>query len=277
MISYGAITVINAIPCGIGAAVGIDLRTKAELVVQGSERKVMIVNDPSEDTEMAHICVKNTFEHFGIPEPDGWSLVIDSEIPISMGLKSSSSACNSIVSSIAEWISGEYGKVFNDTLEMIKFGVKCAKEANVTITGAFDDACACHLGGLVITDNRNDTLISRNGTEEKDVIILIPGTKIRKPSLNADNFRKFSDDAKELIKIAENDWCAALTLNGKITSKAVGINDDIAKKAIELGALGAGITGTGPAISVVVEKGEGRSFLNELNADGYKHILTRTR
>jgi shikimate kinase len=277
VISYGAITVMNAIPCGIGAAVGTMLQTKAKFILSGTRKRVKIINDPSEDTGLAHVCVKNTFDHFRVTEPEGWSLSVDSEIPVSMGLKSSSSACNAIISAVAERIREECGRMFGDTIEMIKLGVKCAKEAGVTITGAFDDACACHLGGLVITDNSNNTLIEHRPVEEKDVILLIPGTKIRKPSLNTENFRRFSEDAKKLVKIAEKDWYAALTLNGRLTAEAVGIDDGIAYKAIGMGALAAGVSGTGPAVSIVVEKGEGRSFLNDLGADAYRCILTRTR
>ncbi|MDR0198629.1 MAG: shikimate kinase, partial [Methanomassiliicoccaceae archaeon] len=170
MISHGAITVINAIPCGIGATVGIELTTKAEFRIYGTQRNVSVINDPNENTEMARICVRNTFEHFRIEEPKGWSLRIDSKIPISRGLKSSSSACNAIVSAVAERISGDHGKGFDraeeGVLDMIRLGVRCARDANVTVTGAFDDACGCHLGGLVITDNKNDMLIGRSEVDK---------------------------------------------------------------------------------------------------------------
>ena len=280
MMSHGAITVINAIPCGIGATVGIDLMTRSEFKVCGSERSVMIMNDPGEDTNMARICVKNTFRHFDIAEPEGWSLKVDSQIPVSRGLKSSSSACNSVISSVTEWISKEYGKGFkgyDGTIEMIRLGVRCAREANVTVTGSFDDACGCHLGGLVITDNKNDNIIMRKNIDEKDVILLVPDMKIRKPSLDRSRFHAFASRSAELAELAGKDWCAALTENGSLVADAIGINDEISEKAMKMGALGAGISGTGPAVSVVVGKGEGRSFLNDLEHNGYDAILTRTR
>jgi len=282
MISYGAISVINAIPCGIGATVGIDLRTVAEFDIGGSRRIVTVINDRNEGTEMAAICVKNTFDHFNIDEPEGWSLSIDSQIPISKGLKSSSSACNAIVSAVANAISKEYGKEGfgtseNDTLEMIRLGVRCAKEANVTVTGAFDDACGCQLGGFVMTDNKKDLLIKRMNVKQNDVILLIPGTKIRKPSLNVESFRKISGAVGELIKNVENNWYDALTKNGRLVADVVGIDDGIAGKALSMGALAAGVSGTGPAISVVVGKNEGTSFIKDLDHDGYDVIVTRTR
>ncbi|MDR0335243.1 MAG: shikimate kinase [Methanomassiliicoccaceae archaeon] len=281
MISHGAITVINAIPCGIGATVGVELTTKAIFKVRGDRRTVDIINDTKENTEMARICVRNTYEHFRIEEPKGWSLEINSQIPISRGLKSSSSACNAIVSSVAGIISRDHGKGFDATeesvLDMIRLGVRCAREANVTVTGAFDDACGCHLGGLVITDNRNDMLIGRSEVDIHDVILLVPDTKIRKPSLDVNAFRKMADASRELVNKVDNDWYSVLTANGELIARAAGINDSVAKRAISMGAKAAGVSGTGPAISVVVGKNEGRTFLKDLEHNGYEAIITRTR
>jgi shikimate kinase len=280
--SYGAVTVVNAIPCGIGAAVGIRLTTSADLTVDGNKRVVRIINDPNEDTRMAKICIKNTFRHFNMSEPEGWYLSVESEIPVSRGLKSSSSACNAIVSSATDHIVGEhggngFGTGKDGTLEMIRFGVGCAKEANVTVTGAFDDACACHLGGFVITDNKKNVLLEHDDVEDNDIILLIPERKIRKPSLNAEAFRAVSDKAACIIKKAKKDWYAALTENGELIAGVLGIDDGAASDAMRMGALAAGVSGTGPAISVVVGKGEGASFARDLDLDGYSAIITRTR
>jgi len=281
-VSHGAITVINAIPCGIGATVGVELRTKASFSVRGDRRTVSIVNDEREDDSMARICVKNTYEHFRVEEPKGWVLAIDSQIPISRGLKSSSSACNAIVSAAAGKIMKEHKKKgFENNeegvLEMIRLGVRCAREANVTITGAFDDACGCHLGGLVITDNRNDMLIGRSEVDKHDVILLVPAEKIRKPSLSTEAFRNISEKVRELVNKVDDDWYSVLTANGSLVARAVGADNSIARRAMAMGALAAGVSGTGPAVSVVVKKNEGRSFLRDLEHEGYRAIITRTR
>jgi len=276
MRSYGAVTVINAIPCGIGATVGIDLVTKAKFSVGGSGKRVKIVNDLHENDEMARICVKNTFQHFQTEEPNDWILSIDSQIPISRGLKSSSSACNAVISSVANVIS-QNRVIEYDIMDIIRLGVKCAREAEVTVTGAFDDACGCHLGGFVMTDNERDDLMIRKDVEENDVILLVPEEKIRKHSLDRERFYAISDASRELIKIAEKDWRPALTKNGELISKIVGTDDRIARKAMNMGAFAAGVSGTGPAISVIIGKGDGASFLRDLDAVGYETIVTRTR
>ena len=40
----------------------------------------------------------------------------------------------------------------NDT-EILNAGVKASIETKVSLTGAYDDACACYYGGFVVTDN----------------------------------------------------------------------------------------------------------------------------
>ena len=98
--SHGAITVINAMPCGIGATIGVDLRTEATFVESGDGRTVTISNDASEDTTMARICIRRAYEMAGVEEPSDWTLRTESEIPVSRGLKSSSTACNAILRAV---------------------------------------------------------------------------------------------------------------------------------------------------------------------------------
>ncbi len=40
-----------------------------------------------------------------------------------------------------------------DDFEIVNLGVDAAFDAKVTVTGAFDDACASYFGGVVVTDN----------------------------------------------------------------------------------------------------------------------------
>ncbi|MDR0791561.1 MAG: hypothetical protein LBE47_03370, partial [Methanomassiliicoccaceae archaeon] len=130
---------------------------------------------------------------------------------------------------------------------------------------------------LVITENTNNALLRHDDTEGNDVLLLIPEAKIRKPSLNAETFRAVSDKARDIIRTAEKNWYKALTENGRLVAGILGIDDSAASEAMRLGALAAGVSGTGPAISVVVGKGDGMSFMKDLNINGYSMIVTRTR
>lgn len=270
--SHGAITVINAMPCGIGATIGTDLWTEARFSVAGNGRTVNIMNDAGEDRAMAEICVRKAFELAGEEEPEGWSLNIVSEIPISRGLKSSSAACNAIIRAVLSEL--DHGA---ETLEIIRLGVECAKEAGVTVTGSFDDACGCGLGGFVMTDNTMNEIISRRDIGEYDVIIHVPAFKIRKIGLPLNELRAAAPGIREAIDIASDEPFRAMTMNGRLVSKASGVDNSLAEKALTLGALGAGMSGSGPAVAIVVGKGEGKGFAKELETDPKETIITVTR
>ena len=61
--SFGAISVINARPCGIGSTIGVCLQTRAQFVTDVDHTTVNVVNDPNMDDTLARLCVKRTLEH----------------------------------------------------------------------------------------------------------------------------------------------------------------------------------------------------------------------
>ncbi|MDR0309394.1 MAG: shikimate kinase [Candidatus Methanoplasma sp.] len=270
--SYGAITVINAMPCGIGSTIGVSLRTSAVFTLAGDTKNVGISNDPSEDKEMAKICVSETYKKIGVEEPKGWGLKISSDIPISRGLKSSSSACNAIVSSVLDSERADM-----DVIERIRLGVNCARMAKVTVTGSFDDACGCGLGGHVITDNRSDTILFHGDIDEYDVVLYVPREKIRKTGLPLDRLKSISSEIEKLIGIAKTDPFKAMTMNGKLIASVSGLDNSISDIAMESGALGAGVSGSGPAVAIVLEKGDTEDFIRRSGLIGLKTTITRRK
>jgi len=269
-ISYGAITVVNAMPVGIGATIGVSLKTTASFTPGGNERTVRIKNDPAENTDMARFCVSESYILMEKEEPEGWILDIDSEIPISRGLKSSSSACNAIISSIMN----ENGFAIDD-VDLIKLGVKCAKRAKVTVTGSFDDACGCHLGGFVITDNVDNVILFRNEMEEYDVLIHVPEKKIRKTGLPLEELRALSPQMMDVIRLAKTNPLKAMTENGRLISSVSDVDNSIAEIAMKNGALGAGMSGSGPAIAIVLKKGDAEQFLEKTKLTNVIKTTTR--
>lgn len=269
-ISWGAISVINAMPCNIGAVIGTELTTRSEFISGGSNRTVEIMNDRSEPTLLAELCVSAAYIKAGVEEPGGWSLKTVSEIPPSRGLKSSSSAANSIISAVFDEIGYSI-----DSLSIIKLGVKCAKEAGVTRTGSFDDACGCHFGGFVITNNAENEIIRAEDFPIYDVVIHIPDIKIRKSSIDISLLRAAADKQRHIIELSETDPLTALTKNGRLIAEISNLDNSVAETALDAGALAAGITGSGPATAIVVEDGMGEEFVE--NNSMKNVILTKTR
>lgn len=268
--SWGAISVINAMPGGVGATIGTKLTTRSDFVPGGDERVVNIINDPKESTMLAELCVSAAYNATGAEEPDGWHLSTFSEMPPSKGLKSSSSACNSIISAVLE----ELGFV-TDPLTVIKLGVECARRAKVTRTGSFDDACGCYYGGFVMTDNYTDSIIFLENIPKYDVVLHIPDLKIRKEGIDLGPLRKAAIAQREAIALAKTDPMAAMTLNGRIIAEASGLDNSIAEMSLKAGALGAGISGSGPSTAIVLKHGTAKAFLKNTGLNDV--IVTETR
>ena len=158
----GAGTIINAIATWKGAAFGIDLKTFAKVKLSESEIGISgsIEEMPEGDARLIERCVEMVLERFGLEL--GGTVRTRSEIPLAGGLKSSSAAANASVLATLRAV----GETL-PPLEIVKLGVRAAKEVGVTVTGAFDDACASFFGGIVVTDNRKMELIRREENESK--------------------------------------------------------------------------------------------------------------
>jgi shikimate kinase len=264
-ISHGAVSVMNAIPCGIGSTIGIGLRTEARFEPSG-RIEIELADRSGMDDSLARACVSRALESIG-ESVEGYRLTVSTQIPPSMGLKSSSSVCNAVIAAVLD----EFGAEM-DPLDAIRLGVECAKECGVTITGAFDDACGCGLGGLVVTDNSKNELLRRLEIPEYDVVVCLPDRTIPKSKVPVERYRELREEYESLVPRIEDGYLEVLTANGAFVESIVG-RCGMAERALEAGALAAGITGTGPATAVIADPGDGRRIADEL---GCPALLTRT-
>lgn len=252
-VAYGAGTIINAIATGKGAAFGVDLWTKASVKLTGEAGVTVgrILSDPEEKPKLIEKCVKKVFSHFGVEEKYGAYVETDSNIPIARGLKSSSSAANAIVLAT----SAALGRSLND-LEAVKLGVEASIDANVTVTGAFDDACASYFGNVVVTDNGAMSIQKIFELKDKlKVLFHVPKRKVYTAEIDLEKVRRFT----HLVEVAYNEalggnYWLAMKLNGLIYSVALGYSPAIASDAISAGATSVGLSGKGPAVAAVVSE-----------------------
>ena len=257
--SYGAISVLNAIPCGIGSTIGVDLCTEA--VFEPSDKtNITLVDRPGMNKRLVKVCVTEALKAIGENPEIRYKLTVKSDIPPSRGLKSSSSVCNAVISSVLDHFKKEM-----DPLDVIRLGVECAIKCKVTITGAFDDACGCHLGGLVVTDNAKRELISRKELPKYDVLICSPEEYITKDKVDVSKYRELKNAFQKLAHLIDTDPLTVLTRNGRAVAKIIGMDDSLCEKAISRGALAAGVSGTGPAIAIVCEPGKGNDIADGLD------------
>lgn len=258
----GAATIVNAIATGKGAAFGITLEIDAEVSLEAGEGDVRITN-ATEGSELVEGCVRALAKKAGKPEVNG-TVRVESEIPISRGLKSSSAVSNAVVLATARALGASV-----PDFEIILTGIEESIKASVTITGAFDDASACYMGGVVATDNRAFTLLHR-GTIDQDLVILlhIPDRKITKASVKDLDFRPIAHEVEKAFDLAlRGEYLKAMELNSRAYSKVLDVSEDIANLARKKGALAAGISGTGPATAIVCDRAEESDILRALERE----------
>ena len=250
-VAHGAATIINAIATGQGSAFGVDLWTKAQVrltdepaVIQGE-----IQSDPVENNALIEFAVRRVLAHFKLEKQFGAQVKTQSNIPIARGLKSSSAAANAITLATVAAL----GKNLDD-LDIVNLGVDAAFDAKVTVTGAFDDACASYFGGVVVTDNTKRALLKHVPLPKGlSVLFHVPPKKAYTSNSNVTRIKTLAPLVKVAFREAENgSFWQALSLNGIIYSSAIGFDASIALDALQAGALAAGLCGKGPAVTAVV-------------------------
>ena len=250
-ISHGAATIINAIATGKGAAVGVDLWTKASVTLTDEKGQVVVTiqSDSSENPALAQKTFQRVLKHFGLDNQFGAKVETTSNIPVARGLKSSSVAANAIALATTAALERSL-----DDVMVVKLGVDGALDAEVTITGAFDDACASYFGGIIITDNMERRIIKRiEPAEPLKVLFFVPAKKTYTASSDVKRMKAMASAVKVAYNEALNgNYWAALIINGLIFSAALGYDPSIAVDALAAGALASGLSGTGPAVSAVV-------------------------
>lgn len=246
----GSATVVNAIATGKGSAFGVDLRVVAEVRLDPKSKKIVgKVSGSKESPRLIEICVKKTLGYLNAKNFGG-NVRTTSEVPIAVGLSSSSAAANATVLATFAAL-GE--KVKPKTV--LDVGIDAAFEAGVTVTGALDDAAASLYGFGVVTDNLKRRVLKRFRVNPSlKVVIYVPPSKYYTSKLRGANLSKIKEGVEEAHRMAlRGDVWGALTFNGLLYSSALKHDTQPTLEALSAGALAAGITGTGPATVAVAD------------------------
>ncbi len=246
----GAVTIVNAMASGRGVAMGIGLEIRAEVEVwkgEGVEVEIDGKEVKGLDRRVAEECFRLFSERFGYAGY-GCRIRTWSEIPIARGLKSSSASSNCIMLALKS----AFG-VSIDDLELVKLGVEASRRAGVTMTGAFDDACASYFGGMAFTDNYGMKLMKREEVDEGlKVAIMVPEERAYTKDVRREEVEGFKALVDLIFDLAMNGKAfEAMTLNGLVYSSIFGYDTKAAILAIRAGALGAGLSGKGPSVVAV--------------------------
>ena len=243
---HGAISIVNAIATGKGAALGISKKVNVEMETSYGKGVIIEVENKSMSSRLINrviekIVTKNELSKTKL------KVSLDTEIPTGYGLKSSSAISTAVAMACAKLFKPN----MNDT-EILNAGVKASIETKVSLTGAYDDACACYYGGFVVTDNYKKKLIrSEKCLNHVSAVIFIPKSRKRG---NVKKLKTLSADFEQAWNLAKkSDYWNAMNLNGIATSTILSSEPEIILKLIENGAIGASVSGNGPSIAAIVK------------------------
>ena len=243
---HGAVSIVNALALGKGAALGISKKVNVDIETLSGNGIIIEAKNKRVSSRLINKVVEKI-----IPKKDLSQLKLkihlDSDIPTGYGLKSSSA----ISSAVALCCAKLYKPSIND-FEILSYGVNASIETKVSLTGAYDDACACYYGGFNVTDNYKRKIISYEKCQNDiSAVIFIPKSRKR------GNFRKLKtlktvfEHAWNLAK--NSDYWNAMIINGIATSAILNSDPKIISKLIENGALGASVSGNGPSIAAIAK------------------------
>jgi len=246
-VMHGAVSIVNAIATGRGATLGISLDVEANIEATPGAGIFFENKESSLSSRLIKAVIERAVSRTDL-EKNKIRILVRSEIPSGYGLKSSS-AISSVVSLAC-------AKMFNPKatdLEVLRYGVEASIRTKVSITGAFDDACACYFGGFVVTDNTNLRIVkSEKAQEDLVAVIFIPRSRRRG---NVKKLKILDGVFSQAWTLASNsDYWNAMMLNGLATSTILNSDPRILTGLVESGALAASVSGNGPAIAAISKK-----------------------
>ena len=244
---YGAVSIVNAIAIQKGSTLGIDTFVETRLTKNEGTGIHIISENKTISSRLINKVIENMIPR-KILEKTKIELEFKSNIPTGYGLKSSSAISNAIVAAIT--------KAFNSKLtdeQILKIGARASIQAKVSITGAYDDACACYFGGFNVTDNSKMKLFHREvAPNDLDVIIFLPKSRKRGNLKKLKNFRPAFEKAWELAR--NSDYWNAAIVNGVATTAILNDEPRLIMELMEKGAKCATISGNGPSLIAISDK-----------------------
>ncbi|UPV74465.1 shikimate kinase [Halorussus limi] len=247
-------TVLNALACGTGSAFAIDAETTATVELDSSGSfDAEIADAPDADTTLIERCVELVVAEYSAEAGDeaaeisGGRVRTESEVPMAAGLKSSSAAANATVLAALDAL-GVADEVARE--DACRLGVRAARDAGVTVTGAFDDASASMLGGVTVTDNESDELLAREPVTW-DVAVWTPPEQAYSADADVARCRRVAPVAEVVADLAlDGRYGEAMTVNGFAFAAALGFSADPMLEALP-DVRGVSLSGTGPSFVAV--------------------------
>ncbi len=271
-----AITIVNALPTGVGCALGIDLYAEAEVTIrEESEQPGAVEVEPAARTPLTLTTLRTALDRFAVDASVDARLTVRSEIPSARGLKSSSAVSSAIVLAVADAVGAHPAPT-----EVARLSAEASRSAGVSATGAFDDALAGLLGGFVVTDNARCERLSaaQSGADWTAALFVPEATHSASPGW-AEAFRRHDSEAQVAVDAAlRGDWWTAMRLNSELVERTMGYSyRPLRDRLIGAGAFGAGVTGLGPALAAIGPTSDRDRLRSALPVEGGRRLSIPVR
>ncbi|MFZ0829601.1 MAG: shikimate kinase [Thermoplasmata archaeon] len=250
----GAVTVVNALPTGIGCAVAVSLPVLAEVDLRPTEGLTShrIQVERTSDTALVRETLRLGLSRFATGEMFSGDLRIVSAVPIRKGLKSSSAVGGAVLRAVAGAL-----RQSRSAEELARLAADVAQEIGLSATGAYDDCLAALRGGVALTDNTNRQPIrSAPFDTDLDVALWIP-SESHVPSIAwLERFRAEAEAGRTAADAARaGRWVEAMTLNTELVERVMGYDyGALRSNLMGHGATMCGVSGMGPALAVLVPR-----------------------
>ncbi len=251
-----AITVLNAIATGIGAAIG--TTPTHRITVKRSENMIV---DTGNDTDLKLVdeCLELMRTQFGIE--DQFRIDMNIIFPPARGMKTSSIASVGLVSAFNSMYNLELS-----TSNIIGLSASASINAGVSITGAMDDAYAVSVGGYWITDNLERKVLFTQDRPDmnENVIFAVPLKSIPKASIKIELDSEDQGVLEEAKKKAiSGNWREAIRLNTSVYAAHL-LSENIPSELSRLTGSTVGINGAGPSVFVLSQPSETEKIQSQL-------------
>ncbi|MDE1820762.1 MAG: shikimate kinase [Euryarchaeota archaeon] len=249
--AWGAISFLNAIPQGIGCAAAISLPVTVEVqyVPAPPQSKPWLDTTEGEATPLLRWTLDKVYESVPVPPIYKFHVAVRSGVPPQKGLKSSSAVSVALARALRRVLGQS-----PTPAEVATLSAKAALAAGVSVTGAFDDALACAMGGVVVADVRAHwQMLSTEVPSGLQALLWIPETTRPDLAKRSSELRAPDMNAKEAVRLAlRGDYLKAMKYNSLVVERALGYDYAKLREAgLTKGALSAGVTGNGPAVAFV--------------------------
>ena len=251
--AHGACSLLHAAGTGYGSSIALDLPVAVRLLDKPSKREL---KDPDGLLDaVLGVWTENGYDLPNELKPEELHWAIASKIPPKQGLKSSAAVSIAALRSLCDAT-----EIDLETHRLVELSAQAQFQACVSLTGSIDDSWACSTKGWKLIDINSDTIeegviIQGRGPESSDWTVLIISRDKEKQPVTLEDFQPFFNDFQQALSaIQEGDLLNSITWNGRAVSGVLedGEGRRMANDAFVNGARAAGISGSGPAVIIII-------------------------